>query len=64
MTTPKRVRVPKERVPYRDRIPAVLEFCTCLWAHHTNEDGTTRARIHNVDPKCVLHGPNAQPSPF
>ena len=55
------------RVPHADRLAVVREFCTCLWAHRQNPNdptGPALARIHTVHPDCVLHGQNAERSPF
>lgn len=53
-----------DRVPYRDREAVIREFCTCEWVFTDTPDGPARRALHNVDPNCKLHGPNAQPAPF
>lgn len=56
---------PRPRKPIPDYV--LHEYCTCMWVHQQNPenpDGPALAQLHSVDPKCPLHGPNAQPAPF
>jgi len=56
----------KPRIPHADR-PEARPYCTCLWVHTQNPadpEGPALQRRHMTDPKCELHGTNAQPAPF
>jgi len=55
--------VPKERIPYVDR-PEARPYCTCAWAKWTDDEAGHQELRIDTNPECVLHGTNAQPSPF
>jgi hypothetical protein len=63
------------RTPWIERAEVVARWCSCVrddegelehaFIHRTDEHGrqwVTRVPLHN--PKCALHGNDAQPSPF
>jgi hypothetical protein len=57
----------KPRIPHADRPAVIAEFCTCLWVHTQNPhdpNGPALQLRHMTDPKCILHGENAERSPF
>jgi len=64
------------RVPWVDRPVVRAEFCTCptddegereVWFIDTRDEHgrlTSRTHVYATDPKCPLHGDDAQPAPY
>lgn len=55
----------KERIPYTHRPATVAQFCTCTyrWDRDTPSE-PPRLTIITPDPRCKLHGPRAERSPY